>query len=232
MERSGPASTSTRVMPSFASACSMASGVSPPSTTSSFTPRSRRSVAWLAAPSTPSGVVSTQVGCMFAPLTNCESSGMRSLRSATTRTPRRCCTPGSRTFSSGSSASTEPMPVSTASTRLRMLCPCARACSPVTQRWRPVGSAICPSAEVAIFISTSGSPCFTRRKNPRWRRAASGRDNSVTSMPASFSIAMPLPATRVSWSIAPTTTRTTPALISASAQGGVTPWCEQGSSVV
>ncbi len=41
----------------------------------------------------------------------------------------------------------------------------------------------------------------------------------------------PPPATRSSGSTTETTTRATPAAINASAQGGVLPWCEQGSSV-
>ena len=52
-----------------------------------------------------------------------------------------------------------------------------------------------------------------------------------TSIPASLSLANPRPATRGSGSSIPTTTRLTPASISASAQGGVRPVCEHGSSV-
>ena len=50
-------------------------------------------------------------------------------------------------------------------------------------------------------------------------------------MPAARSRAAPWPATSGFGSRIAITTRPTPAAISASAQGGVRPWCEQGSSV-
>ena len=73
----------------------------------------------------------------------------------------------------------------------------------------------------------------------RWCRygrseAAASSDPMPTStvMPAARSRSMPVPATRSSGSSSATTTRATPAAISASAQGGVRPWWEHGSSVV
>ena len=52
-----------------------------------------------------------------------------------------------------------------------------------------------------------------------------------TAMPAARNPAMPAPATSGFGSIVATTTRDSLASIKASQQGGVRPWCEQGSSV-
>ena len=62
-------------------------------------------------------------------------------------------------------------------------------------------------------------------------RASASISPTSAWMPASVSMDMPPPATSGLGSLIAATTRATPAWISASAHGGVRPWCEQGSSV-
>src|SRR5690606_26045353 len=73
---------------------------------------------------------------------------------------------------------------------------------------------------------------LTRRMCPRVTQSASAlRTPRVTEMPAARKRSRPRPATLGSGSSIPTTTRAMPASTRASAQGGVPPWCEQGSNV-
>ena len=140
----------------------------------------------------------------------------------------------SRTSSRGSSSSTVPMPVSSAAARLRQAWPSARAAGPVIHWLAPLASAVRPSSEAAIFIRTQGRWRNMREKKPMLSsRAASAMSASgaiATSMPAARIRATPAPATCGFGSATATTTRATPALISASQQGGVRPWWLQGSS--
>ena len=93
--------------------------------------------------------------------------------------------------------------------------------SPVIHWLSPVDVAIRPSKDVAALTVTMGLPFETLLKNPSAACAASvSRTPSTTSIPASLSSEIPPPSTRGSGSLTPTTTRSTPATINASAQGG------------
>ena len=84
-------------------------------------------------------------------------SGSRAWRSSTMRTGERSSSPGSRTVSSGSSASAVPMPTRMASERARISCTWRRAISPVIgDLARALARPIMPSAESASFRITSG----------------------------------------------------------------------------
>ena len=157
--------------------------------------------------------------------------GVDSLESRTTRVGDRPSRPGNRQVSIGSSARTVPIPVKIASWRARKAWTMRRAGAPVIHWLSPSRVAIRASKVVANFSVTLGIPLRTRRKNPaRSSSAASRRTPSRTSIPASRSIRAPAPSTRESGSWAAITTRTMPAAINASAQGGVCPTCAQGSS--
>ena len=69
-----------------------------------------------------------------------------------------------------------------------------------------------------------------RSATPRSGRAPPTHRASSTSMPAARSVSIP-PAASGFGSRAPTTTRAMPSATIRSAQGGVVPWCAQGSSV-
>ena len=141
-------------------------------------------------------------------------------------------TSGRRTLSCGSSASTVPMPVSTAQARARQACPSSRAAADVIHWLWPFGSAVRPSMELAAFRRTQGVPRVMRLKKPRFSsREASAPGPSTTSTPAARSRAKPSPATRGFGSCSDATTRPMPAAASASQHGPVRPWCAHGSSV-
>lgn len=135
-----------------------------------------------------------------------------------------------RTFSLGSSASTVSMPVRMAQERARSRCTSRRAASPVIHFDSPEDSAVLPSSEEAVLIRTKGWPSSMRLKKPALSSRASASSSPLwTSMPAARMRARPSPATLGLGSWAAATTRATPAPMSASAQGGVRPWCAQGS---
>ena len=126
-----------------------------------------------------------------------------------------------------------PAPTRIASAWARIRCTSARARGPVIQRLSPVPVAMRPSSEAAIFSVTIGRPAVMRVRKPRLSATASAaRQPTSTATPAARSAATPAPFTRGSGSSAATTTRATPAAISASVQGGVRPVWAQGSSVV
>lgn len=100
----------------------------------------------------------------------------------------------------------------------------ARAASLVIHWLSPLASAVLPSSEAASLTVTNGRPVVMRRKKPLLSACASSSQTpSVTSIPAACRRAMPCPATSGLGSRQATTTRATPAAISASAQGGVRP---------
>ncbi len=139
---------------------------------------------------------------------------------------------GSRTVSNGSSASTVPLPVTTAEARARSRWTSARARSPVIHLLVPSASAVRPSRLAPSFKVTHGRRVSMRRRKPRLISAASPASRPCpVAMPASSRRASPEPSTRGLGSRIATITRRTPAAISASVHGGVRPWCEQGSSV-
>ncbi len=175
---------------------------------------------------------SIQVGASCALDISRARSGVRRCVSATTRTIGVGRKPGMRQVRSGSSASTVPTPTSTASCWPRRACAMRRAASPVIQRLSPPCVAIRPSSVDASLRVTSGRRSVTRRMKPAATSAASSRNSpSSTAMPASRRRSKPAPSTRGSGSRRATTTRATPAATSASAQGGVRPQWQQGSSV-
>ncbi|MCY1550379.1 hypothetical protein D9M68_866310 [compost metagenome] len=111
-----------------------------------------------------------------------------------------------------------------------------RAASPVIHWLTPLPSAVLPSSEAATFKRTQGVFRIMRLKKPmlssREARAASlSGGSSSTAIPAARKRSRPRPATSGFGSLVATTTLATCAAISASQQGGVRPWWEQGSSV-
>jgi len=228
-----PPSASTRVTPRCASAASSARRSSPPSgaadTVCTATPAAMKGAS--AAGGWP-GAVTMQAGAAVAVIISRAPGGVRSRASATTRSIGTRSIPGMRQVRSGSSASTVPEPTSTASCRARSAWTARRASGPVIQRLSPAPVAMRPSRVVASFSVTSGSPASIRRKKPAFSaRASAASRPSSTGMAASRRRARPRPSTRGSGSRMATTTRAMPAASSASQQGGVRPWWEQGSSV-
>jgi hypothetical protein len=101
----------------------------------------------------------------------------------------------------------------------------------VIQRLAPAAVAMRPSSEVAVLSANQGRPRRTRLKKPALSaRASLSRTPSLTAIPARRSRSTPRPDTRGSGSSAAITARAMPAATSASAHGGVWPWCAQGSS--
>ena len=165
---------------------------------------------------------SSQSGCSAAPRTSLLISGVRRWLSMTMRTKGALRNPSIRQVSSGSSASTVPTPTSTASCRPRIACAARRADSPVSH---------CDSPRAG------GDPAIQRRGEFQPHQRPSLRDAHgetgdhgaallfqhalVTEIPAARRRTMPAPLTLGCGSVAPTTTRATPASISASVQGGV-----------
>ncbi|MNP61140.1 hypothetical protein D3C76_1562940 [compost metagenome] len=92
--------------------------------------------------------------------------------------------------------------------------------------------AVRPSRLAPSLTVTCGKAVRIRLKKPGLSASASAlsRPKSVL-MPASDNMRNPRPPTWGLGSTMAATTRVTPALISASAQGGVRPWWEQGSRV-
>ncbi len=103
----------------------------------------------------------TQSGTCRAVATSLLASGSRSVLSRMTRTGEEI--PGSRLVKIGSSASTVPIPVSTASLLERIKYTRERADSPVISTGRRPDRATLPSAETASFNVTWGRPASTRR---------------------------------------------------------------------
>ena len=84
------------------------------------------------------------------------------------------------------------------------------------------------------FEAHKGQPRCMRLMKPTFRSRAAvakGSGANATLTPAARSRLMPAPLTARLGSPSAMTTRAMPASIKASAQGGVRPWCEQGSSV-
>ncbi|MDQ1079795.1 hypothetical protein QE401_002321 [Pseudoroseomonas cervicalis] len=132
----------------------------------------------------------------------------------------------------GSSASAVPLPTSTASCVPRSACARRRAGAPVIHWLSPLRVAMRPSSVLASFSVSSGRLWVSRLVKPALIARASASSSPVeTAMPAARSCSMPPPSTRGSGSRIATTTRATPAAISASVQGGVRPQWQQGSSV-
>ena len=161
--------------------------------------------------------------------------GSSSRESITTRSGWRAVSTR-RTSSRGLSASTVPMPVSSAPARLRQAWPSARAAGPVIHWLTPLCRAVAPSSEAATFMRTQGRPRSMRLKKPIFSSRvawASGwvAGSTSTTTPAARSRATPWPLTSGLGSVCATTTRATPAAISASQHGGVRPWWLHGSSV-
>src|SRR6516162_1727681 len=112
----------------------------------------------------------------------------------------------------------------------RRACARSRAGGPVVDGLSPVATAMRPSSEVASLNVTSGRPSRRRLRKPALTSAASSvQSPTSTSSPAARSRRSPSPATRGSGSSRATTTRRTPAAISASTQGGVCPQWQHGS---
>ncbi len=162
------------------------------------------------------------------------SSGVRSCESRITRSGCRqrsviysCCGDvklSGRTVSAALSASTVSMPLIIAQLCARKRCTSARACGPVIHWLSPDAIAVRPSRLIADFMVSHGRPPSIRRLKPRFNaRASASSSPQSTAMPASRNIASPRPATCGFGSCMATTTRATPDLIRASAQGGVRP---------
>ena len=79
---------------------------------------------------------------------------------------------GSRAVSHGSSASTVPIPTSTASCVSRRRWTSARAASPVIHFDSPLTVAILPSSVIAALSVNAGRPCVAHVKNGRFARVA------------------------------------------------------------
>ena len=89
-----------------------------------------------------------------------------------------------------------------------------------------------PSVERAALRVTKGRPRVMAKAKALLRaRASASQTPTVTSMPAARRRARPRPETSGFGSTVATTQRAMRAAMSASAQGPVRPWCEQGSRV-
>ncbi len=114
----------------------------------------------------------------------------------------------------------------------RNACASARASAEVIHCDVPSAAAILPSRLVPSLATTYGRPVRRwNRYGVRTRVAAAAPGPTSTSTPAARSRRIPAPATRTSGSSIATTTRRTPASMSASAHGPVRPTCAQGSRV-
>ena len=137
-----------------------------------------------------------------------------------------------RSVSRQSSASTVPMPVRMASESWRSCCTCARARSLVIQPRVVFGRgdlAVQRERGFQRHQRPSGAHGMQEGFVQAWRLRRRNSEATSTSMPASRKLRKPSPATSGLGSSMGATTRATPACISASAQGGVRPWCEHGS---
>ena len=162
--------------------------------------------------------------------TSCDVRGSRASRSTTTRTA--VLGPAGRAVRRGSSASAVPIPTRIASILPRSAWTTRREDSFEIHCEAPVADAILPSSVIAHFAWTYGRRSSTRVRNgARSRFASAATQPSMTSIPAARSSASPPPSTLGNGSRVPTTTRRTPAAITARVQGGVLPKWQQGSSV-
>ncbi len=220
----GPPSTSSRVMPSPASTRSISWRSSRPcvsSTRKTLQPFSIRNSS-----ARPEALrdANTQVGVSRTVDTTVAAIGSRSLASSTTRTGERSNRPGKRQVSCGLSDSTVPMPTKMASVCARIWNTRSRAASPLSATGLRPASPTLPSLDSASLSVTKGRPCRMQLMCPAWARAASSAQRPTsTVMPFSRSRAWPCPATSVLGSSSAETTRATPALMMASAHGGVLP---------
>ena len=132
---SAPPSTMTLEMPCAARSSSSSGSATRPS---------KVSVARNCAPARSSAALRRRIGLraggdeqrhVMRRRTSFDDSGSRHWRSSTMRAGERASSPGSRTVSSGSSASAVPMPTRIASARARISCTCRRAISPVMATW-------------------------------------------------------------------------------------------------
>src|SRR5438552_8186216 len=172
----------------------------------------------------------THVGTSRAVLTSCTPRLSIARRSNTTRTGGRRGVTGPRTVSWGLSRRAVVPPTAIASNPARNQCTCSRAASPETHCELPAASAMRPSIDVASLSATKGrSACSRANRNGACGAAAAPRDRpSGTVTPCARSAAAP-PRASGSGSRMAATTRVTPAAMIASVQGGVFPWCAQGS---
>ncbi len=137
----------------------------------------------------------------------------------------------SRTVSSGSSASTVPVPTSITSHCARNRWASTRAAWEVTQRLLPSAAALRPSSVAANFQVTNGRWCSMPKVQARFSaRASRSIRPNATSTPASRNVVSP-PAAIGLGSGCANTTRATPASTMARAQGPVRPVWLHGSSV-
>ena len=156
--------------------------------------------------------------------------GRSKLRLSTTRRGSGLRRP--RLVSRGLSARTVPPPTITASHWLRSWCTHRRASGPLIHWLAPLLRAVRPSAPMAHLRMARGRPVARRCRKARLRlRASASHTPWITAMPAACSWAMPPPATWGLGSAMAITTCWRPAAITASLQGGVRPWWQQGSSV-
>ena len=228
----GPPSTISRVMPSVASVFNTWSRSSLPFCSSTRNTRQPFCVRMSSATGEALVEQNTQVGRSRTVETTDSDNGTLSRASSTTRTGERSYRPGRRQVSCGLSDSTVPSPVRMASLCDRIWCTRARAASPVICAALRPASAALPSADTASLSSTCGRPCVILAIWPAWARRASSANRPVSTVtPLVRSLAWPCPATSGLGSSSADTTRLTPALTMASAQGGVLPSCEHGSSV-
>ena len=175
-----------------------------------------------------------QVGTSRAVATRLRSSGVRRWLSATTRTAGRGAeardAAGQLRVVGQHGADADHHRVVPAAQRVRR----ARAAPPVIHWLSPAWVAIRPSSVDASFSVTSGRPGVIRlaEAGDGLARPRSASRPSSTRSPA---VAQPGDALRHRRAgrdrRSPTTTRATPAAISASVQGGVRPQWQQGSSV-
>ena len=116
----------------------------------------------------------TQSSVCVAVFASLDASGSRSLLSSTTRTGERCSMPGSRQVSCGSSDSTVPMPVTTASFIARIRCTrVARRLSGDRRGLAARRAPPCRRPRRRASEVTCGRPSRTRRKCPAWACRAS-----------------------------------------------------------
>ena len=223
-----PASTCTSLMPRRPSSCSAAARSSLPSPA--------RGKAASSAPEKPFGA-RAPIACRYRvgalPSRTRPRATVARPGSSTTRKGGDTSVPsGKRTVSCGSSASTVPLAVNRAPLRARQCCTSMREASEVIHFDSPLASAVRPSRLMPSLIRSQGRPRSIREKKPRLSsRASASISPDSTAMPASRNFASPAPFTASKGSRVAATTRVTPAATNASAQGGVRPWCAQGSSV-
>ena len=148
------------------------------------------------------------------------------------RTGLRCVRPLFLGVRRGSSASTVPIPVSTASHSVRSTSTYARDRSPVISRRVLPVPPTAPSRVAAILSESQGRPRRIRLAWPASSSSAASAKSPVSTLtPCRRNLSTPAPETRGFGSSSETTHRRTPASTSALAHGGVAPVWEQGSRV-